>query len=109
MSPLLERLSKFSAAEEFLEFFDICFDEHVVHVYRLHILKRFYQYLQREPGLEQMDEAQMHDRYRSLLQRAHDDFVTSTAAKEKVFKVSQDAEAKSFSLDKLSSTLPSRN
>jgi hypothetical protein len=32
--------------------------------------------------------------------------VHSTAAKEKVFKVFQDADAKSFALDKLKSTLP---
>jgi nitrogenase-stabilizing/protective protein len=80
-----------------------------VHVYRLHILKRFYQYRQREPGLEALDDAQLHVRYRELLQRAHDDFLTSTAAQEKVFKVFQDAVGKSVSLDQLSSTLPSRS
>jgi nitrogenase-stabilizing/protective protein len=109
MTTLLERLSKLSAAEDFLAFFDIDFDERVVHVYRLHILKRFYQYLNREPGLETLDEAPLHERYRSLLQRAHDDFLTSTAAREKVFKVFQDAQGKSVSLDQLSSTLPSRS
>ena len=109
MSPLLERLSKLSAAEDFLAFFDIRFDERVVHVYRLHILKRFHQYLRREPGLDSLDDAQLHARYRSLLQQAHDDFLTSTAAEEKVFKVFQDAQGQSVSLDQLSSTLPSRN
>jgi nitrogenase-stabilizing/protective protein len=109
MSSLLERLSKLSAAEDFLGFFNIQFDERVVHVYRLHILKRFYQYLHREPGLASLDDAPLHARYRDLLQRAHDDFVSSTAAEQKVFKVFQDAQGKSVSLEKLSSTLPSRN
>ena len=108
MSDLLARLAKLSAAEEFLEFFGIDYDEDVVHVNRLHILKRYYQYLRQEPAAE-LDEQGLYERYAGLLQRAHDDFVTSTAARERVFKVFQDADAKSFSLDKLRGTLPSHN
>jgi nitrogenase-stabilizing/protective protein len=108
MNPLIERLSKLSAAEEFLEFFCIPFDEKVVHVNRLHILKRFYQYLRQENGLNELDEGAMYQRYRSLLLKAYEDFVNSSAAQEKVMKVFQDAEAKSFSIDKLRETMPSR-
>jgi nitrogenase-stabilizing/protective protein len=108
MNPLIERLSKLSAAEEFLEFFCIPFDEAVVNVNRLHILKRFYQYLRQEKGLAALDDGAMYQRYRSLLMKAYEDFVHSTAAQEKVMKVFQDAEAKSFSLDKLRETMPPR-
>jgi len=107
MSKLLERLSRLSAAEEFLEFFGIGYDEDVVHVHRLHILKRFYQYLHHEAPSEALDEEALYERYAMLLQRAYDDFVNSTAAREKVFKVFQDAQAKSFAIDKLRATLPS--
>lgn len=109
MNPLLERLTKLSSAEDFLQFFSVPYDERVVHVNRLHILKRFYQYLRMEERLREVtDEAEMYQQYRSLLLRAYSDFVTSSAAQEKVFKVFQDAEAKSFSLDKLKQTLPQR-
>ena len=108
MNTLIERLTKLSAAEEFLEFFCIPFDETVVHVNRLHILKRFYQYLRLEKNLGALDEGAMYQRYRVLLLKAYEDFVQSSAAQEKVKKVFQDAEAKSFSIDKLRETMPSR-
>lgn len=107
MNDLTQRLAKLSAAEEFLEFFAIPFEQSVVNVSRLHILKRFYQYLRQERGLGELDEGQMFARYRALLTRAYEDFVESTPAQEKVFKVFQDAEgAKHFSVDNLRATLP---
>jgi nitrogenase-stabilizing/protective protein len=105
MSTMIQKLTQFSAAEEFLEFFGIPYEQTVINVYRLHILKRFYQYLRQE-NLGELDEVAMFVQYRALLMRAYEDFVHSTAAKEKVFKVFQDADAKSFALDKLKSTLP---
>jgi nitrogenase-stabilizing/protective protein len=105
MSTMIQKLTQFSAAEEFLDFFGIPYEQPVVNVYRLHILKRFYQYLRQE-NLGELDEVALFKQYRTLLLRAYEDFVHSTAAKEKVFKVFQDADAKSFTLDKLKSTLP---
>ena len=106
MNTLIQKLTQFSAAEEFLDYFGISYEQSVVNVYRLHILKRFYQYLRQEKNLATLDEITMFKQYRTLLMRAYEDFVHSTAAKEKVFKVFQDADAKSFTLDKLKSTLP---
>jgi nitrogenase-stabilizing/protective protein len=105
MSTMIQKLTQFSAAEEFLDFFGIAYEQTVINVYRLHILKRFYQYLRQE-NLGELDEVALFKQYRALLLRAYEDFVHSTAAKEKVFKVFQDADAKSFTLDKLKSTLP---
>lgn len=105
MNAMIEQLTKFSAAEEFLDYFGIEYEQSVVNVYRLHILKRFYQYLRQEK-LGDLNEVSMFQKYRSLLMRSYEDFVHSTAAKEKVFKVFQDADAKSFTIDKLKSTLP---
>lgn len=92
MDGLTQRLKALSSANEFLEFFGIPYDERVVHVNRLHILKRFYQYLHRAEGLTGLAEVEMFRRYRELLQKAYQDFTVSTAAKEKVFKVFQDAD-----------------
>lgn len=108
MNPLIDQLTKLSSAEEFLDYFAIPYEEAVVHVNRLHILKRFYQYLRKESGLDALAEDAMYRRYRALLVTAYEDFVHSSATREKVFKVFQDAESKSFSLDSLRQTLPSR-
>lgn len=108
MTSLNEQLSKLSAAEEFLDFFGIAYDEKVVRVNRLHILKRFHQYLQREARGAWANGEPTHDRYRALLQRAYDDFVASNAAREKVFKVFQDAQASHFPIEKLHRTPPAR-
>ncbi len=89
MNELQERLSTLSAAEEFLDFFGIVYEPNVVHVSRLHILKRFHDYLRRVPELAQMDETAAWTAYRDHLTRAYQDFVTSNAATEKVFKLFQ--------------------
>ncbi len=108
MSELTRRLQQLSTAEQFLEFFGVRFDAAVVNVSRLHILKRFYQYLRAEPGLESLDEVALFARYRALLARAYDDFVRSTPAREKVFKVFQDAEGRAaVTLASVRASLPS--
>ena len=108
MNELLTQLQGLSAAEEFLNFFGIAYDPAVVHVNRLHILKRFHQYLRKHPELESLDAAAMRLAYTELLTRAYEDFVHSNAATEKVFKVFQDQDGSQVSLDNLRSSLPSR-
>ena len=100
MTTLVERLKALSSAEDFLQFFGITYEEPVVHVNRLHILKRFYQYLHQAKGLPAgsaddmtaLNEVEMFKRYRDLLAQAYQDFIASTPVKEKVFKVFQDAQ-----------------
>jgi nitrogenase-stabilizing/protective protein len=92
MSNFIERLKALSSAEDFFAFFALPFDERVVQVNRLHILKRFYQYLGKADGLAGLGEAQLYGRYRALLAQAYQDFVQSTPAQEKVFKVFQQAD-----------------
>ena len=108
MNSVLQRIQSFSAAEEFLDFFAIDYQPSVVHVNRLHILKRFNQYLNQNPIPEDMDETAAHEACKVLLTRAHDDFVTSTAAQEKVFKVFQEQDGKSVSLDSMRVSLATR-
>ena len=94
MDSLSQRLNALSSAEDFLQFFGVSFDERVVQVNRLHILKRFTQYLNTSEGLAGLDDIAMFRRYRELLARAYGDFVVSNAAREKVFKVFQDADGR---------------
>jgi nitrogenase-stabilizing/protective protein len=108
MNPVLKRIQNFSAAEEFLEFFGIDYRPQVVHVNRLHILKRFNQYLSREPIPDDLDEALAFTRLKEHLTRAYCDFLKSTAAQEKVFKVFQDQEGKTVPLDRLKTSLSAR-
>ena len=109
MDSLIHRLKALSSAEDFLQFFGLSYDERIVHVNRLHILKRFYQYLHTTEGLSGLDEVETFRRYRELLARAYQDFVASSAAQEKVFKVFQEAEGhQHVTLQNLKSTLPSQ-
>jgi nitrogenase-stabilizing/protective protein len=94
MDSLITRLKALSSAEDFLQFFGVPFEPGVVQVNRLHILKRFYQYLHTTEGLAGLDEVEMFRRYRELLARAYQDFIDSTPAREKVFKVFQDTDGK---------------
>lgn len=110
MSDLFKQMATFSAAEEFLNFFNIEYEQSVVNVNRLHILKRFNQYLRATPDTEAMDDAAQRDTCRELLIKAYGDFVKSTPAQEKVFKVFQDTDGKQHvTLDSLRTSLPSHH
>ncbi|ANJ66230.1 nitrogen fixation protein NifW [Halothiobacillus diazotrophicus] len=103
MSELRDQLAKLSSAEDFLNLLGVPYDEHVVQVNRLHILKRFHDYLKRSPDLDSLDDAELRIRYVTLLTQAYNDFVTSDAVTEKVFKVFHQAMGVSHvGLDKIS-------
>lgn len=108
-SNLLSTMQKFSAAEEFLDFLGVDYVPQVVNVNRLHILKRFQQYLMRDPVPDGLSEAEERAAYRERLQKAYQDFVESNAVAEKVFKVFKDAEGvQTVSVKKLKETLNER-
>ena len=109
MSDLLKHMSTFSAAEEFLDHFQVPYEQAVVNVNRLHILKRFNQYLRATPGTADMDDDTLRGVCKETLSKAYSDFVNSTAAQERVFKVFQDTDGKQHvSLDSMRSALSSR-
>ena len=109
MENFLEQLKALSSAEDFMQYFGVPFDQKVMNVSRLHILKRFFQYLRQEKDIDQSDELQMFTAYRNLLAKAYGDFVTSTPAQEKVFKVFQDTDGKQHvTLDSLKASMPQR-
>jgi nitrogenase-stabilizing/protective protein len=110
MQGFIEQLKSLSSAEDFLQFFGIAFDQKVVNVSRLHILKRFFQYIRQQETLPQDNETAMFTVYHGLLQKAYNDFVVSTPAEERVFKVFQDVDGRQHvSLDKLRASLPARD
>lgn len=80
-------LEELSAAEDFLQFFQIPYEASIVHVNRLHILQRFHNYLsQAKDSMPEESKARWLVHHR-LLQRAYQDFVESDALTEKVFQV----------------------
>ncbi|HKB60546.1 MAG TPA: nitrogenase-stabilizing/protective protein NifW [Gallionellaceae bacterium] len=108
MSTIINTMAKFSSAEEFLNFFEVAYDQRVVNINRLHILKRFQQYIARHTFEGGNDEA-LKAEYRTLLERSYGDFAKSNAATEKVFKVFQEAEGvKVVTVDSLRASLPGR-
>jgi len=109
MSEIINTLGTLSSAEEFLNFLEVEYDQRVVNVNRLHILKRFNQYLARH-AFKGGSEVETRAEYKALLEQAYSDFVKSDAVTEKVFKVFQDATGvKTFSVDSLRASLPGRN
>lgn len=87
MEALMDELQKLSSAEEFLNYFGLEYDPKVVSVSRLHILKRFNQYLAREGGLTGLNDGLARAKCQELLLRAYTDFVHSSGIEQKVFKV----------------------
>jgi nitrogenase-stabilizing/protective protein len=81
-------LAELSSAEDFLDYFNIAYDQSVVQVNRLHILQRFHDYIHDvdEDEMPQSGE-EKRELYAGLLNRAYSDFVKSDALTEKVFKV----------------------
>ncbi|NNM81721.1 MAG: nitrogenase stabilizing/protective protein NifW [Burkholderiales bacterium] len=102
-------MRRLSTAEEFLEYFGVNYLQSVVNVNRLHILKRFGQYIARHKFREGGSD-ETRSEYRALLERAYQDFVESDAVSEKVFKVFNDASGiRTVSVDTLRAALAERN
>jgi len=92
MEILMQAMKRLATAEEFLDFFAIEYQPAVVHVNRLHILQRFHQYLRQAPLAADSSEESARSTCRVMLERSYQDFVHSSALKEKVFKVFRDAD-----------------
>ena len=86
---VLEQLSKLSSAEEFFRFLDVPYDPSVVNVARLHILRRMGDNLRKSSP--ESDDVKARAFFREHLERAYQDFVSSSPISERVFKVHKDA------------------
>ncbi len=92
-SDLRDDLEELVSAEDFLDYFEIPYDQRVVQVNRLHILQRFHNYLSASRMPE--GEAAQRAHYIQYLSRAYQDFVDSDARTEKVLKIYQSASGES--------------
>ena len=109
MEHFIQQLKALSSAEDFLHYFGVPFDQSVVNVNRLHILKRFFQYIRQQNLPAKTEELELFAVYREQLLKAYADFVRSTPAREKVFKVFQDTHGKQHvTLDSLKASRPQR-
>ncbi len=86
---ILEQLSKLSSAEEFFQFLDVPYKPEVLHVARLHILRRMGDNLRNSSA--ETDEETLREELRTHLAHAYRDFVCSTPLNERVFKVLKEA------------------
>ena len=85
-------LGDLTSAEDFLDHFGIEYEPRIVAVHRLHILQRFHDYLEKV-GVTPEEEGARFEVHAHLLKTAYQDFVDSTAAAEKVFKVFRSEDA----------------
>jgi nitrogenase-stabilizing/protective protein len=92
VSTLAEELGSLESAEAFMEYFDLAYDARTLNVNRLHILKRFNQYLARAGGIDAFEPGLARERCRTLLAAAYRDFVASSGIDQKVFRVFQRAQ-----------------
>jgi len=92
-SSILAQLSEASTAEDFFTLLGVPYDSKIVNVARLHILKRMGQYIARE-DFDGVPESVIAARCKANLERAYEDFVTSSPLDQRVFKVLKDAVAR---------------
>lgn len=91
---VLDDLNGLSSADEFFEYLGVPYSPQVVHVARLHIMRRMGQYLRGsavEGALEDSNDKMLFALCREHLTQAYDDFVASSPIDQRVFKVHQEA------------------
>lgn len=84
----LEQFNQITDAEAYFTFFGLDYDPQIVHVNRLHILRKFSQ-LMADADQTQSEESLL-QAYRQALQVAYNVFTTSNSVEQKLFKVFQD-------------------
>jgi nitrogenase-stabilizing/protective protein len=79
VSELLSALKRLGSAEEFLSFFRIAFDQRVVDVYRLRILKQANAFLRQQDVSEARDD-ELYEDFRRFLNGVYQDFAAFNGA-----------------------------
>lgn len=91
MTKTLADFKKISDAEDYFRFFELPFDQQAVNVNRLHILKKFSQYMTEiDETFPDLTEEQKLVKYSEALQSAYNLFLSSSAVEQKLFKVFND-------------------
>ena len=87
----LEEFRKLTDTEEYLQFFDIAYDQKFVNINRLHILKQFSILIEEiDKVFPDVSESERLDKYASAFEEAYQLFVTSSPLETKLFKVFQE-------------------
>jgi len=89
MSRTLNEFDQITDAEQYFEFFGLPFDPAVVKVNRLHILRKFSQFMQPIDRATLSEETSL-NLYQEALQSAYETFLVSSPLEQKLFKVFQE-------------------
>ncbi|MGJ5672465.1 MAG: nitrogenase-stabilizing/protective protein NifW [Nostochopsis sp.] len=88
MSEDWNKFQNLTQAEEYFEFFGLPYDQTVVSVNRLHILKKFSQSIQEiDENYTDLNSEERLNKYCEALQQAYQVFLESTPQEQKLFKV----------------------
>ncbi|QSJ17661.1 nitrogenase-stabilizing/protective protein NifW [Nostoc sp. UHCC 0702] len=88
MTGTIEEFKTLVDTEEFLQFFNLPYDEKFVNVNRLHILKKFSQYIREiDENYPDLSAEEKLNQYSLALQKAYEVFLLSTPQEQKLFKV----------------------
>jgi nitrogenase-stabilizing/protective protein len=91
MNKTMNQFQKLVDAEEFLQFFELPYDQKFVNVNRLHILQKFSQFIgEIDAANPTSSEAEKLNQYALALQKAYALFLESTPHEQKLFKVFND-------------------
>ncbi|MBD2519123.1 nitrogenase-stabilizing/protective protein NifW [Nostoc sp. FACHB-973] len=91
MTGTLEQFKQLVDAEEFFQFFNLPYDQQFVNVNRLHILKKFSQYIKEiDDNSPDLSAEERLNQYSLALQQAYQVFMESTPYEQKLFKVFND-------------------
>lgn len=86
----LTNFQKLTTAEDYLQFFDIDYDQQFVNVNRLHILKQFSLLIKEvDQAFPDLSEGEKLEKYGLALEEAYQVFLTSSPLETKLFKVFQ--------------------
>ena len=84
----VEQFNRLVDAEEYFDFFQMPYDQEVVNVNRLHILKKFSQFIKQiDDNYTDLSSSDKLSKYREALSQAYQVFLDSTPHEQKLFKV----------------------
>lgn len=88
MNKDVEQFNRLVDAEEYFDFFQMPYDQEVVNVNRLHILKKFSQFIKQiDENYTDLSSSDKLSKYREALEQAYQVFLDSTPHEQKLFKV----------------------
>ncbi|MDF5708849.1 MAG: nitrogenase-stabilizing/protective protein NifW [Nostoc sp. S4] len=91
MTGTLDEFKQLVDTEEFLQFFNLPYDQKFVNINRLHILKKFSQYIKEiDDNSPDLSPDERLNQYSLALQQAYQVFMESTPHEQKLFKVFND-------------------